>query len=278
MDGGGIHATGCHQLNLTNVIMSGNSSLTGKGGALHNSSAGSSSIIHSTIVHNTSSNGGAIVLGGNSAVITNSLFWGNSSGISLFDYAALAVDESDIEDGPSAITFEPGCALNWGATNINSDPLLSEDWHLTCFSPCIDACADTGVSLDIDGDIRPQQASFDMGADEYMDLDLTAINLLAPSNESAFSTPPTFRWKALGGCDNGFSVDIAFSPGGPIYSTYETLHQVIRETSWAMPAEIWQKVPMGKIYWRVRGADLNDTPLNIITSEEVWSFQKGIDR
>ena len=49
----------------------------------------------------------------------------------------------------------------------------------------------------------------------------------------------------------------------------------IAAESWAMPQQMWNSVPPGVyIYWRVRGADLTVTPLTIVTSADVWRFQK----
>jgi hypothetical protein len=42
-----------------------------------------------------------------------------------------------------------------------------------------------------------------------------------------------------------------------------------------MPTTIWNLIPSGSyIYWRVRAADLSDTPLTILRSEELWRFYK----
>src|SRR3990172_13252384 len=44
----------------------------------------------------------------------------------------------------------------------------SEDFHLAAGSDAIDSCADLSASFsdDVDGDLRPQSAAWDMGADE----------------------------------------------------------------------------------------------------------------
>jgi hypothetical protein len=42
-----------------------------------------------------------------------------------------------------------------------------------------------------------------------------------------------------------------------------------------MPTPVWNMIPSGtQVYWRIRGADLDVSPLTIITSDEAWSFYK----
>ncbi len=104
---------------------------------------------------------------------------------------------------------------------------------------------------------------------------LTRINLVSPPDGATLTSPPTFAWAADGGTSNAYAVDLAFAPDGPFYSTYENLHRLIFETSWAMPAALWDRIPRGKrLYWRVRGTDISQAPATIVTSEEVWSFYK----
>jgi hypothetical protein len=104
---------------------------------------------------------------------------------------------------------------------------------------------------------------------------LSQIHLLSPATGSVLDAPPSFTWSADSGANNVFAVDLALSPSGPIYSTYENLHQIISEETWTMPASIWNMIPAGRnIYWRVRGADLDVTPPDVIASDEVWTFRK----
>lgn len=66
------------------------------------------------------------------------------------------------------------CIYEWtegGTGNISDDPLFdsleSGDYHLTGDSPCIDVGTNTDINDDIDGNVRPYGAEFDMGADEW---------------------------------------------------------------------------------------------------------------
>ena len=90
------------------------------------------------------------------------------------------------------------------------------------------------------------------------------MQLSAPMNAAILSPSESFVRTPDGGCDDVFAVDLALSPGfAPYYSTYEHLHTLIHETSWTLPMPVWNRVPVGKkFYWRVRGADLDDPPLN----------------
>ncbi len=122
-------------------------------------------ITHSTISSNTAWEGGGIYAVDSSwLTVSNSILWGDqasSAGDEIYLDATSAVDitYSDIAGG-------------WaGAGNINADPLFTTDgtYHLSTLSPCIDTATDVGAAPnDIDGDLRPQGAGYDMGADEWI--------------------------------------------------------------------------------------------------------------
>jgi len=105
---------------------------------------------------------------------------------------------------------------------------------------------------------------------------LTQITLTSPANGAGFSAPPTFEWSADGGSNNAFAVDASLSPTfSSYYSTYDDLGLRIYGTSWTVPLGVWNKIPAGSpVYWRVRGADLSIKPLDVVTSDQVWSFYK----
>jgi subtilisin-like proprotein convertase family protein len=99
---------------------------------------------------------------------------------------------------------------------------------------------------------------------------LTQINCVSPTNESILSSPPTFTWSTYGGTNHAFIVDMAPSLRGPLYSS-----PVVYEPTWSIPTNWWNFIPSGTfVYWRVRGAELNVTPLTIIASDEVWWLYK----
>ena len=54
-----------------------------------------------------------------------------------------------------------------GSNTITADPLLSASYHLQNGSLAIDKGMVTNVATDIDGDPRPADAGYDIGADEY---------------------------------------------------------------------------------------------------------------
>ena len=58
-----------------------------------------------------------------------------------------------------------------GTINLWGEPAFvdpgSGDYHITSSSPAVDAGTDAGVTMDIDGQPRPNGAAMDMGADEY---------------------------------------------------------------------------------------------------------------
>ena len=94
---------------------------------------------------------------GGDATITNCILWWNSPFAVSQIRGTPVVTYSDVQGGWS------------GEGNIDADPLLlgGGDFHLNPGSPCIDTGTDAEIYIDMDGDVRPFGAGFDMGTDEY---------------------------------------------------------------------------------------------------------------
>jgi hypothetical protein len=182
--GGGIYCKSSSPT-INNCIISSN--LASNGGGIcccsYASSITSVNITSCTISGNmASSMGGGIYFMGCSAVMVNSILWGNASEIvgddmSIFlSDSSIDITHSDIEEGWSG----PG---NIGEDLLLHDPLFMApqaaasaptalgDYHLQPGSACIDA-GDPASALhnfpayDIEGEARPQGLFYDMGADE----------------------------------------------------------------------------------------------------------------
>ncbi len=162
--GGGLYLSGAASSGstVTNCNIYNNSatsSYSDGGGIFCNSAA--PTIVNCTIVNNSASdNGGGIECNTATPVVLNSLFWGNSAAnngnqVSLSGSGGIDITFSNIEGGYV------------GASNINADPVLDGNNHLSTGSPCIDAGTATGApTLDIDNESRPNGAGHDIGADE----------------------------------------------------------------------------------------------------------------
>jgi len=81
------------------------------------------------------------------------------------EYSEVIVTHSLIKDGSD---------FSWpGEGNISQDPLFvgDGDYHLLPSSPYVDAGTNVGISMDIEGNGRPQRQGFDIGAYEYVTQD-----------------------------------------------------------------------------------------------------------
>ena len=105
--------------------------------------------------------GGGVFCNNSSPTITNSIIWNN---FSIYD------PEIHVRAGAPVVTYSD-VAGGWsGEGNIDTDPLFIQDpwvYHLRPDSPCIDSGTDAGVYTDMDGQLRPYGAGYDMGADEF---------------------------------------------------------------------------------------------------------------
>jgi len=178
--GGGLDCYYYSSPTLTNCTIAGNSA--NKGGGIRTQYYSSPRIRYCSFSNNSAEWGGGIGCYYNCSVtIENCVLWNDSAvngpEIAIFsttDPSLVSVANSDVKGGQPAVYLESGCTLDWGAGNIDADPLFAGggDYHLTGTSPCIDAGTDAGVYDDIDGDLRPRGAGFDIGADEYYEVSM----------------------------------------------------------------------------------------------------------
>jgi hypothetical protein len=130
---------------------------------------GAVDILNCTIFRNTplsasegsSSNGANIFVSGNAVVnLINAIIQDDFEGIQLTSNGAVTVTNCDIK----------GSTVYPGVGNINADPKLYPDGHLTANSPCIGSGAPVESRLDMDHEARPQANNrYDIGADQYLD-------------------------------------------------------------------------------------------------------------
>ena len=140
---------------VTNSTFANNISLTGSG--LFNTSVGTGSLASATLRNN--------IFWNNSCTDTLSRYLHNigvGSGITMLHNSMQWANFANNEVGTGTLTD--------GGGNLGGDPLFVNlglgDLHLQTGSPCIDAGTPVALSVDFDGNSRPQGAGFDMGAYE----------------------------------------------------------------------------------------------------------------
>ena len=171
LDGGGIYCSAYIEPIITNCTIAGNQAANLGGGIFCDDTA-SPTINNSILWENVGTAGTEIVLQSKSE--------GKASQIAV-SYSDVAGDPND----PNAIHVDPNCTLNWGAKNIDIDPLFVDpdgpdgdpntwqdnDHHLAPGSPCINAGDPNGDyedQTDIDGQRRVNSGRVEIGADEYI--------------------------------------------------------------------------------------------------------------
>ncbi|MDP6583874.1 MAG: right-handed parallel beta-helix repeat-containing protein, partial [Anaerolineales bacterium] len=225
---GGIYTAPESSPSIINCRISDNVSKQAGGGILFNSLSGGS-ITGSTITGNTASYGGGITSTESSPIITNcsiidnvatsskgggicgehnsfptvtnTIFWRNKpQEIYLNLGANISISHSDVQGGKGGIVIKDDGTLDWGAGNLDTDPLFidisSGDYRLSDISLCIGAgtLINDTPKTDIEGNPRPVPIGSkpDMGAYESdLGSPATPVNIPDPNLRSALE-------KALG--------------------------------------------------------------------------------
>ena len=176
---------------MVNNVFSGNSAVDAAGG-VYLYVSGDLNIINNTIVNNQAENSGGglyFQTPGDTSIVNayNNIIWGNAAGAgadfySLDDNPNLTINyfNNDVGVYYTYCAVNPTCltVINDG-NNINSDPKLTADFHLTKGSPCINAGDNNAPNLpatDFEGNPRVIGGTVDIGADEYRALDIVDFN------------------------------------------------------------------------------------------------------
>ncbi len=205
---------------LTNTVVSDNeiTGATGKGAGLYLEKSLGVRMLHTTIARNTGGDGSGVCVTDDgwgptyrSAVtMTNTILTGHTVGITASTGCTATLNATlwhangDDWDGAGTVNH-----LN----DHNGDPAFAADgYHLTPGSAAIDEGVNAGVTTDLDGESRPADAGYDLGADEFIFVPPTAVILNAPSQvlvgtTTSFTatvapptttTPLTYTWEASG--------------------------------------------------------------------------------
>jgi hypothetical protein len=120
--------------------------------------------IHTTLYDNRGGGEGIYIGEYASMVLTNTIITSHTVGVRVASGSSANLNET--------LWYANGTDRDGNVIHTNDyigDPAFAHDgYHLTLYSPAINQGIDAGVAVDIDGDKRPLQGGFDLGADEFM--------------------------------------------------------------------------------------------------------------
>jgi hypothetical protein len=176
-DGGGLFLWRSDTTLINNIIADNQISGIGKGSGLY---IGSSSprLLHNTIARNSGGDGSGVHVTiddstYSNAILTNTILVSHTMGITVTagNTATLEATLWGTDNWANLIDWGGTGKIITGSANIWGDPAFvdpaTDDYHITFGSAAVDAGVNAGVSTDIDGQVRPVGAAYDIGADEW---------------------------------------------------------------------------------------------------------------
>ena len=168
--GGGVSLTQSNATLSNNIIAQNHS---GSGGNAIYTQDTTAQLLHNTIAQNTG-NGRGIFLDQNSDLIfANTIIVSHTTGIHVSTGSTTTLDGTLWGSGAWANGTDwvsDDDAISTGTVNIWDDPAFVDpnngDYHILNTSAAVDAGISVNITEDIDGDSRPYDSGYDIGADE----------------------------------------------------------------------------------------------------------------
>jgi hypothetical protein len=160
--GGGVMIDGV-EVELVNNILAENQAHDGAGVWLEGTDSipAGAALINNTLVGRASGDQAVWVGAYVTATLANNILAGHATGIT--------------NTAPASSTVSADHNLFWntsdpivGSNPLYADPLLDANYHLLAGSPARDAGIPVDLDVDFDGDPRPVNTLYDIGADEYV--------------------------------------------------------------------------------------------------------------
>jgi uncharacterized repeat protein (TIGR01451 family) len=211
--GGGFYSAG-GSLTLWNNFIYSNTATTWSGGGVYKG-GGTLELVNNTLYANTAQTFGGGVYDGStlSAVISNTILVENAAqtggGIYRDSTSSLSIDYNDLWNNAAA--SYPDSNVPTGVHSVALDPLFVDaaagDLHLSPDSPVVDAGdPDTFLNLDIDGEMRPVNQGYDIGADE---LGGCLARVVSPGTGEQVGPVYGVVQEAIDAADPGYIVQVA---------------------------------------------------------------------
>lgn len=219
-NGGGIYQSDGDG-SIVNTLFSGNQALSTTGEALYLTPAGTTQILQTTIASPTPVGGSALLVNGGVVELVNTIIANHSLGILQ---TAGTVNANTTLFYDNVLNIQGGGITNSNPRSGNPaffNPSL-QDYHLGAGSAAVNSGANSGLSVDFDGDSRPQGSGYDIGYDESVPPEGLSV---ANDSPTRFGSPTTFSASVTFGQAVSFSWnfgDGSTASGSPVEHVYAT--------------------------------------------------------
>jgi hypothetical protein len=178
--GGGLLITndeGGGGVTLINTVIADNQA-TEEGAGVYITTAPSVHFLHTTLTHNLGVDGCGVCIGelslfpwqeaGPSTVtLTNTILTNQSVGLGVTGGSMVTINSILWHSDPITVSQSVTATVVVQNQHIGNPAFTPDGYHLMAGSAAIDKGVDAGITVDIDGELRPAGAGYDLGADEF---------------------------------------------------------------------------------------------------------------